>query len=310
VSSVPGPRPRRAVDGILLLDKPLGLTSNAALQRVKRLFAAEKAGHTGALDPLATGVLPICLGEATKLSAYLLDSDKAYRARVRLGTATTTGDAEGEVIRRSDPSGVSRAELESAGACLVGEIRQVPPMYSALKREGRPLYELARAGIEVPREPRAIRIHALRLIDFAPGEFGFEVRCSKGTYVRTLAEDWAGAVGQAAHLVALRRIAAGPYDESSLWTLEQLERRAADGPASLDQTLLSPASALRAWPQLRVDRRVAEALAHGRPVQFPEAPAQGPLAVLDEGGELLGLAEVDAAGRVAPRRWLRSRQGS
>ena len=186
-----GPRaPRRKVDGILLLDKPLGLSSNTALQIVRRLYNADKAGHTGSLDPLATGLLPVCLGEATKLCGYLLDADKRYRARVRLGARTSTGDAEGEVVATSDPALASRAALEAAIPRFLGEIEQVPPMHSALKRDGQPLYRLARAGIEVERAPRRVRIRELRLLDWNGTEFEFEVACSKGTYVRTLAEDW------------------------------------------------------------------------------------------------------------------------
>lgn len=303
-------QPRRAVDGILLLDKPLGISSNSALQRVKRLYRAEKAGHTGALDPLATGLLPICLGEATKLSAYLLDADKTYRARVRLGLSTETGDAEGLPVRQTDPSLLERAALESVIPRFLGEIRQVPPMYSALKRDGRPLYELARAGLEVEREARPVTIHALRVLDFAAGQFSFEVRCSKGTYVRTLAEDWAAAVGQAAHLIGLRRLAAGPFDESSMVTFEVLEKTAEDGLSALDRHLLAPASAVVSWPQVVASPQSQGRLGHGQPVALVGAPAQGMLAVMDPEGRLLGLGEIDSQGRVAPKRWLVARHAS
>ncbi len=215
---------RRSVDGILLLDKPLGLSSNAALQIVKRLYNAEKAGHTGSLDPLASGLLPICLGEATKLGAYLLDADKRYRARVRLGTATASGDAEGAVVATSDPAALSRGQLEAAIPRFLGAITQIPPMYSAIKREGRPLYTLARAGIEVERAAREVSIHELKLLSFGDGEFEFELRCSKGTYVRTLAEDWAAAVNQRAHLSALRRTGVGGFDAGAMVPLEWLQQ--------------------------------------------------------------------------------------
>ncbi len=216
--------PRRKVDGILLLDKPLGLSSNTALQIVRRLYNADKAGHTGSLDPLATGLLPVCLGEATKLCGYLLDADKRYRARVRLGARTSTGDGEGEVVATSDAALVSRADLEAAIPRFLGEIEQVPPMYSALKRDGEPLYRLARAGIEVERAPRRVHIRELRVLDFDGLHFDFEVACSKGTYVRTLAEDWAAAVGQQAHLSALRRTGLEPFDASAMVALEPLEQ--------------------------------------------------------------------------------------
>jgi tRNA pseudouridine55 synthase len=293
--------PTRSIDGILLLDKPLGLSSNAALQLVKRLYAAEKAGHTGSLDPLATGLLPICLGQATKLSGLLLDADKRYRARVQLGARTSTGDAEGEVVARSDPAALTRAALESAMSGFAGDILQVPPMYSALKRDGQPLYRLARAGVEVERAPRAVRIHQLRLLEFGGGQFEFEVACSKGTYVRTLAEDWAAAAGQQAHLSALRRTGLVPFDPQPMVTLEQLQAAGEAGTA--DALLLAPSAALRGWPQARVSALQAGRLVHGQAVQLGGMPA-GAVAVLGEQGQLLGIGEIDAAGRLAPRRWL------
>jgi tRNA pseudouridine55 synthase len=292
------------VHGIVLLDKPLGLSSNAALQRVKRLYRAAKAGHTGSLDPLASGLLPLCFGEATKLSAYLLDADKTYRGRALLGVATTTGDAEGEPVKQSDASGVTRADLENAIPRLLGAVRQVPPMYSALKRDGRPLYELARAGIEVERAPRDIVIHELRILSFVDCVFEFEVRCSKGTYVRTLAEDWAAAIGQAAHLVGLRRIGLGPFGEADMVPIEQLEQAAEEGEAALNRYLRPPAVAVAGWPRAVADAAQARTLACGQAVRIAGAPPRGRLAVFDEAGALLGLAEIDAEGRVAPRRWL------
>ena len=303
----PRAAPRRAVDGILLLDKPSGISSNAALQRVKRLYVAAKAGHTGALDPLATGLLPVCLGEATKLSAFLLDADKVYTGRARLGSATSTGDLEGATVRSSDPGLASRSALEAAIPRFLGVIRQVPPMYSALKRDGRPLYELARAGVEVERDAREVVIHQLRLLDFDAGEFGFEVRCSKGTYVRTLAEDWASAIGQAAHLVALRRTALGPFGTGAMIDLEKLEMAAGAGFEALDRLLLPPIAALRDWPRATADAVQARLLANGQPAVLAGAPASGRVAVVGLDGRLLGIAEIDAAGQVAPRRWLVSR---
>jgi tRNA pseudouridine55 synthase len=295
--------PRRPVHGILLFDKPLGLSSNDALQRVKRLFRAEKAGHTGSLDPLASGMLPICFGQATKLCGQLLESDKRYIARLRLGEKTATGDAEGEVVARSEVSGLTREALEAAIPAFTGPITQVPPMYSALKHQGQRLYELAREGIEIERQPRAVTIHELRLTAFGGGECEIDVRCSKGTYIRTLAEDLAAAVGSCAHLVGLRRTAVAPFEGQPLaW--EALEALARQGEAALDACLLDPALALRDWPQVRVEQARAHYLSRGQAVRIAGAPGNGRLAVLDEAGRLLCLAEIDADGLVAPRRWL------
>lgn len=295
--------PRRAVDGILVLDKPPGLTSNAALQRVKRLFRADKAGHTGALDPLATGVLPICLGQATKLSGYLLDSDKRYRVRATVGACTTTGDAEGAVTRRSDPAALTRGALERAMPGFTGDILQRPPMYSALKRDGTPLYELARAGIEVEREARPVRIAGLELVGFEPEAFELDVRCSKGTYIRTLVEDLAAAAGQCAHVAVLRRTAAGPFTDADLIAPQALEQAAERGAGALDALLLAPLAGLAGWPQVVVDARHAARLAQGQAVELSAGPP-GLVAVTGAGGVLLGIAERGLDGRLAPRRWM------
>jgi len=300
----PRPRiPRRPLDGILLLDKPLGLSSNDALQRVKRLYRAEKAGHTGSLDPLATGALPICFGEATKLSAVLLESDKWYRARVRLGEKTSTGDAEGEVIARSDPASVTEEQLRAACHSMLGAQQQIPPMYSALKHEGQALYEIARAGGEVERSARSIHIHGLELQQFAFTEFEFEVHCSKGTYVRTLAEDLAGKLGQHAHLIGLQRTAVTPFVGQTWHHLEALEAIAGDEVA-LDRLLLSPAQGLQHWPTLVADSVRAQAFAQGRPLRVAGVERESRLAIHDESGRLLGLAFSDSDGWVRPQRWL------
>jgi tRNA pseudouridine55 synthase len=292
---------RRSVDGILLLDKPLGLSSNAALQNAKHLYNAEKAGHTGSLDPLATGLLPICLGEATKLSAYLLDADKRYQARVRLGVRTSTGDGEGQETAASDPSSLSREQLEAAIPQFLGAITQIPPMYSAIKREGTPLYTLARAGIEVERQPRAVRISQLRVLAFDGLHFDFEVACSKGTYVRTLAEDWAAAVGQQAHLAALRRTGLEPFDAGAMVSMEQVQQ--AEPGEARDSLLLPPGAALRGWPQLTVDEVLAHRLSRGQTLLMEAGPA-GLTAVFDQRQRLLGIAESDGAGHLVPRRWM------
>jgi len=295
--------PRRSVDGILVLDKPPGMTSNAALQHVKRLYRAAKAGHTGALDPLATGVLPICLGQATKLSGYLLDADKRYRVRAAVGAGTATGDAEGEITRRSDASLLSRAQLEAALPAFTGEIRQRPPMYSALKRDGKPLYELARAGVEVEREPRPVRIDELRLTAFEPGAFELDVRCSKGTYVRTLVEDLAGAAGQCAHVASLRRIEAGPFGEADMVSAPALERAAEQGDAALGALLLPSLAGLASWQKVELDDASAQRMARGQAVQAAAGTA-GLVAVTSGAGILLGIAEQAADGRLTPRRWM------
>jgi tRNA pseudouridine55 synthase len=299
---------RRRIDGILLLDKPSGLTSNAALQRVKRAFAAEKAGHTGSLDPLASGVLPICLGRATRVSGLLLDADKCYRARARLGCQTDTGDSEGVEIASSDPGQVERAALEAAAVAMRGAQEQIPPMYSALKHEGQPLYRLARQGRELPRAARPIHIYELELLAFEPPDFEFHVRCSKGTYVRTLAEDLAAHCGQRAHLVALRRTALGAFQESSLTTLADLEALASV--ALRDARLLDAGAAVADWPRVEVDGAQSLALAHGRVLMEPSGAPGQRVAVFDGHQRLLGLAEFDGGGHLAPRVWLASPEPS
>ncbi|HVT37127.1 MAG TPA: tRNA pseudouridine(55) synthase TruB [Nevskiaceae bacterium] len=295
-------RPRRAVNGILLLDKPLNLSSNQALQQAKRLYQADKAGHTGSLDPLATGMLPICFGRATKLSHYLLDSHKRYLAVIRFGERTETGDAEGAVVAYSDASTLTRVRLSESLQKFVGVIEQVPPMYSALKREGRPLYELARAGIEVERAARRVNIDELKVVSFEAGLCELEVACSKGTYIRTLAEDIAAACGQVAHLAALRRLYVRPYEGLPMQTLDQIQAAASRGLESLDALLLSPATALRGWPELRLDQEAAARLRHGQAVAVGRAPPGTALAVGGD-GQLLAIVHVES-GMAAPRRWL------
>jgi tRNA pseudouridine55 synthase len=241
--------PRRAVHGVLLLDKPVGLSSNDALQKAKRLYRAEKAGHTGTLDPLASGLLPLCFGAATKFSQVSLEADKAYRATLQLGVTTTTGDAEGEVIERR-PVAFDDGALERARQGLLGEIDQVPPMHSALKKDGRALYDYARAGIEVERQPRRVTIHRLDIVERQDERLVIDVLCSKGTYVRTLAEDLGVALGCGAHLAALRRTGSGALRVEQAVTLEAL---AAFSEAERD-ALLQPADALLAdWPEVRLN---------------------------------------------------------
>ncbi|HWT28271.1 MAG TPA: tRNA pseudouridine(55) synthase TruB, partial [Methylophilaceae bacterium] len=227
-------RIKRAIDGVLLLDKPLGFSSNQALQKVKWLYQAAKAGHTGSLDPLATGLLPICLGEATKFSHFLLEADKSYRALIRLGSTTTTADAEGEVLTRSEVR-VDASQLADVLGSFVGDIVQVPPMYSALKHEGKALYEYARAGVDIPRKGREVTIHEIVLERFEGEMLEVVVRCSKGTYIRTLAEDIGHALGCGAHLAGLRRLTTAHLGLQDAVTIEQLEALA---PAARDALLL------------------------------------------------------------------------
>ena len=234
--------------GVLLLDKPLGLSSNDALQKAKRLFRAEKAGHTGTLDPLATGLLPLCFGAATKFSQISLDADKRYLACLKLGVTTTTGDAEGEVLLRCAVN-VARPQFEAACARFSGEIAQVPPMHSALKRDGKPLYEYARAGIEVEREARAVTIHRLDIVEGDGDVWTVDVSCSKGTYIRTLAEDIGKALGCGAHLIALRRTGSGALTIEGAHTLEQL---AAMNDTERDAALLPTDALLADWPVVRL----------------------------------------------------------
>lgn len=287
------------VDGVLLLDKPSGMSSNAALQAARRLFSAEKAGHTGTLDPLATGLLPLCFGDATKFSADLLDADKTYEADVLFGVTTDTGDSEGEEVLRR-PVTFAAADLELALSRFRGPIRQIPPMYSALKRNGRPLYELARQGIEVEREARAVVIHELELLHFSADRCRLRVKCSKGTYVRTLAEDIGEALNCGAHLTALRRTAVGPLSLSEAVTLERL---AQSDEVQRQIFLLPPDTLLQSLVKLVLAPELASRFLHGNAV-----PAIGPLGRcrVYEGERLLGLGEGDGAGMLHPRRLLRA----
>ncbi|HCL74631.1 MAG TPA: tRNA pseudouridine(55) synthase TruB, partial [Pseudomonas sp.] len=259
-------RVRRAVSGIILLDKPRGFTSNAALQKVRWLLNAEKAGHTGSLDPLATGVLPLCFGEATKFSQYLLDADKGYETLAQLGVTTTTADAEGEVVERK-PVDVSREQLETILPRFRGDIQQVPPMYSALKRDGQPLYKLARAGEVVEREPRSVTIARLELLSLEADKARLAVACSKGTYIRTLVEDLGRELGCGAHVAELRRTQAGPFELSQTVTLEALEQAHAEGGAEAVDAFLQPVdSGLEHWPLLQFSEHSAFYWLHGQPV--------------------------------------------
>lgn len=292
----------RRVNGILLLDKPIGLTSNDALQRVKWLYRAQKAGHTGSLDPLADGLLPLCFGNATKISAYLLDADKRYSTRVRLGETTVTADAEGEVVERREVGDLDRARIEAVLAEFTGEISQLPPMYSALKHNGERLYNLARKGIEVEREPRTVHIYELRLVAMELPEIEIEVHCSKGTYIRTLAEDIGKRLGCGGHVRALRRTGVGPYGAEAMVTMEQIEEASQSGADALDAFLLPLESAVGHWPPVQLTADSAFYLRSGQPVLVPKAPTEGWVRIYDELKTFMGVGEILDDGKVAPRR--------
>ena len=300
-----GKVPRRKLDGVLLLDKSLGISSNHALQAARRLYRAEKAGHTGTLDPLATGLLPLCFGEATKFSGELLNADKRYVATVQLGITTDTADAEGTVLQRR-PVTSSLADVEAALAAFVGELDQVPPMYSALKRDGKPLYEYARAGIEVERAARRVCIHELRLRagqgDFANGRFVFEVHCSKGTYVRTLAADIGDRLGCGAHLAGLRRTGIGLLDVAQAYSLPMLEALTAE---ARDALLLPPDSLLASLAEAELDVADAARLRHGQAVRWSGEEGSR-LRVYDAERCFIGICRQSADGWLQPQRLVAS----
>ena len=296
----------RPLDGILVLDKPAGVSSNRALQIVKRLYGAAKAGHTGSLDPLATGVLPLCFGEATKFSQFLLDADKAYESTFVLGVATATGDAEGEVLETLDAAAVTAADVAAALAGFRGEIEQVPSMYSALKHHGQPLYKLARRGEDVERKARRVVIRKLELRDFRGGalpEVDVYLECSKGTYVRSIAEDLGRMLACGAHVAKLRRTRAGAFgigDSVTIATLEALQ--AGERSADMDALLLPADAALEGLPLVRLSASGGFYMRQGQPVLVPNAPCDGMVRVALETGEFLGIGEILDDGRVAPRR--------
>ncbi|MCP3668868.1 MAG: tRNA pseudouridine(55) synthase TruB [Gammaproteobacteria bacterium] len=294
----------RDVRGILLLDKPLGITSNSALQDVKRLFKAQKAGHTGSLDPLADGLLPICFGAATKVSAFLLDADKYYLVRVKLGVTTTTADAEGEVVETKPVEGITESDIQRVISEFEGEIEQIPPMYSALKHKGERLYKLARDGIEVEREPRRVTIHEISMQGYTAPEFELKVHCSKGTYIRTLAEDIGNKLGCGAHVAALRRTGVGPYGADAMVSMEQVKQLAEEGFSALDELLLPIDSALGSWPEVKLSPDGTFYLRQGQPVLVPNAPTEGMVRLYDADGGFMGAGEILDDGKVAPRRMM------
>ncbi|MES2141488.1 MAG: tRNA pseudouridine(55) synthase TruB [Pseudomonadota bacterium] len=299
-SLLPPKKPtKRFVNGILLLDKPAGITSNQALQTVKRLFSAKKAGHTGSLDPLATGMLPLCFGEATKFSQFLLEADKAYWVSACLGKKTRTGDAEGEVIETRPILPSCFEKLESVLSGFRGVISQIPPMFSALKFKGKPLYELARQGITVERSAREVIVHSLILLDATKDSINLEIKCSKGTYIRTLIEDIGDALGCGAYVQGLRRLSVSDYNENEMVSLEQLE---SFNEEERDCCLLPLESLLQAWPILKLSQAAAYYLDRGQPILLPNAPKNGWVRLNTVDDRFMGVGEILADGRVAPRR--------
>ncbi len=302
-------RKGRPINGVILLDKPTGISSNDALQKVKRIYFAEKAGHTGALDPLATGMLPICLGEATKFSQFLLDSDKRYRVIAKLGERTNTSDSDGEVVE-TRPVDVTLEKLEVCIEKFRGESDQVPSMFSALKYQGKPLYEYARKGIEVPRESRKITVYEIVLHRFEGDEVEMEVHCSKGTYIRTIVDDLGEMLGCGAHVTMLRRTAVAKYPCEKMVTLEQLNElleqahREEIAPRELLDPLLMPMdTAVEDLPEVNLIPELADMVQHGQPVQVLGAPEQGSLRLtMGEERLFIGVGEMNDDGKIAPKR--------
>ena len=303
-------RKGRPIDGVFILDKPDNMSSNGALQAVKRLFYAQKAGHTGSLDPLATGVLPICLGESTKFSQFLLDADKEYETTVRLGERTTTSDAEGEVVEAFDASHITKKMVQKALKNFEGEINQIPSMFSALKHNGQPLYKLARQGIEIERKVRQVEIYEIELLDFRPGEVAevdLVVFCSKGTYIRSIAEDLGQDLEVGGHVSALRRTIAGPFDIEQALTLDDLAERRDNGLAEvLDELLLPVDACVEDVPVMTIAESGGHYLRHGQPImeaQVYKFGTEGDMVrVYLESGEFIGLCEIDSEDRLAPKR--------
>jgi tRNA pseudouridine55 synthase len=303
---IPLERVYNTLSGILLLDKPVGITSNGALQHVKRLLKVKKAGHTGSLDPLASGMLPLCIGgEATKFSSYLLNADKRYEVWAQLGVRTTTGDAEGEVIAERPVEPFALQSVESILSTFVGEIDQIPPMFSAIKQNGRPLYELARQGIIVEREKRQVHIYDLSLLEIRADQLLLAVHCSKGTYVRTLVEDIGEALGCGAYVSGLRRTTVGGYSQSQMIPLADLET-AISSQSTIDlKTFLLPiSSCLDHFPSVIVNANLLFYLCRGQPVRIQGAPAEGWVRLLNAKDDFLGVGEALEDGRIAPRRLL------
>ncbi|MBV1905622.1 MAG: tRNA pseudouridine(55) synthase TruB [Pseudomonadales bacterium] len=321
----------RPISGVIVLDKHTGISSNDAVQRAKRMFRAQKVGHTGSLDPLATGVLPLCFGEATKFSQFLLHSDKSYQVVIRLGQTTDSGDSDGKILQTNTVEGITEEQIESALNAYRGTIQQVPSMFSAIKHNGQPLYKLARQGIEVERKPRTLTIFSNELIAFEGERLELQIHCTKGTYIRTIAEDLGADLGCGAHVIALKRIQAGPYAESDSLSFDDLEQvYETEGLSGLDKLLQPISSAVREWPEVRLTSSSAFYVRQGQAVLVPNAPTEGWVRLVTEDSEaapdieiqaareerqssdirdrsFIGVGEVLDDGRIAPRRLLAAR---
>lgn len=294
------------VDGLLLLNKPAGLTSNRALQKVKRLLKAKKAGHTGSLDPAATGMLPLCFGEATKVCAFLLNADKTYRVSARLGVATDTGDRDGVEIETAEVPELTDDEWRAILESFMGDSTQVPPMYSALKKNGKRLYELARKGEVVEREPRPIRIDEIELLENAATRLVFRVRCSKGTYIRSLVEDIAKKAGTVAHTARLHRETVGDFKATDMLDLSGLEAAAEAGTDELKAQLLAPDTALEGFPAVVLDAVAGARFSSGQEIMVPAGADEGLVRVYGEENEFRGVGELSKGGNLAPKRVFRT----
>ena len=296
-------RKGRDLSGVVVLDKPRDMTSSDAVQHVKSSFNARKVGHTGSLDPLATGVLPLCFGEATKFSRFLLTSDKKYWVKLKLGIRTASGDADGDVVEERSTDGVTQDRIQHALESFRGEIDQIPSMYSAIKYRGKPLYKYARQGVEIERESRRINVYSIELSTFSGSEMTLHVHCSKGTYVRTIVDDLGEQLGCGAHVVELRRLMAGPFTESDMVTFEEIETARVDG--RLDELLAPISSAVSQWPAVRLSATSAYYIRQGQPVLVPHAPSEGWVQLRESCSNdewFLGMGEIMEDGRVAPRR--------
>lgn len=297
----------RDISGLLLLDKPKGVSSNEALQQVKRIYNAQKAGHTGSLDPLASGLLPICFGESTKFSNYILTADKTYSAVCQLGATTTTGDEEGEIVSRFDVPPLNEESVTRVLESFLGESEQVPPMYSALKQNGQPLYKLARQGIEVEREARQIWIDSISLNSISENQIDFNVSCSKGTYIRTLAEDIGTKLGCGAYVTELRRIDLGVFTIEQSVSLEKLNQlRDEKAFVALDDYLLPVEEALIDWPKITLTNDSAFYVKQGQAVQVSKAPVEGNVTLFAETGDFIGIGSIQDDGKVKPDRLLKT----
>ena len=300
---MPRKRRGRPINGLLILDKPSGITSNKALQSVKGFYNAAKAGHTGSLDPLASGMLPLCFGEATKFSQFLLNSDKSYIFTAKLGVITDSGDADGQVVEERDPSSVDQGQIEKLLPRFRGVIEQVPSMFSALKHNGEPLYKLARQGIEVERESRSVTIKSLELTDFSGDEFSMEVSCSKGTYVRSLAEDIGLALGCGAHVTALRRLTVGPFQADAMIAMDDIVKMRDERQfEAMDDLLIDVESALADWPAVTLDSASSFYILQGQSVMLNQYPEADWLRIRGHDGAFLGIGAIDDDGKLAPKR--------